>query len=77
MSTNNQLIILKRKQFEVHENSCVDDDFEPRYKGAKRTLLKKAKTFIEATKFANEYCKENYVEYGCRIVDSCFRRIKK
>ena len=30
MSANNQLVILKGKEFfEVHQNYCVDNDFEP------------------------------------------------
>jgi len=68
MSSNNQLIILKEKDFEVHENLCYDNDFE----ASKETLLKKFKTLKEAIRFANEYCNEYpYVEYGYHICDSC------
>jgi len=68
MSTNNQLIIIKKKEFEVHENLCVDNDFEP----SKDTLLKKFKTLKEAIKFANEYCNEwPGVEYGYWISEEC------
>lgn len=69
MSTNNEVIILKNKKgkFEIHENFCVDNDFEP----DKDTLLKIKDTLIEAIKYANEYCRTEIVEYGYEIDDSC------
>ncbi len=61
MSANNQLIILKdkKKEFEVHHNLCVDNDFIP----TKETLLKTERVLEKAIKFANQYCRENIVEY--------------
>jgi len=72
MSANNQVIILKNKefklkQFEVHEHFSVDNFFEPN----RKTLLKRFKTLIKAIKYANEYCRENMVEYGVYVGDSC------
>ena len=73
MSSNNQLIILKKKQFEVHENLCVDNDF----KSNKKTLLKKFKKFSDAIRFAKQYCDEYpYVEYGYHICDSCLEGLE-
>lgn len=71
MSTNNQLIILKKGEyFEVHENLCVDNDFIP----SKETLLKRLKTLVIAIRFANMYCKiYPGVEYGYYIKDSCLK----
>ena len=64
MSSNNQIVICKKKEFEVHENLCVDNEFNPN----KNTLLKKFKTLIGAIKYANKYCNEfPYVEYGYKI----------
>lgn len=67
MSINNQLIIRKNKgHFEVHENLCVDNNFEE----TDKNLLKKFKTLIMAIKYAQEYCNEYpYVEYGYYITD--------
>jgi len=72
MSINNQVIILRNKkwknnQFEVHENLCVDNDFEP----TGNTILKRFRKLKEAIKYANEFCNEfPYVEYGVHICDS-------
>ena len=69
MSANNQIIIIKnnktkRKQFEVHENLCVDNNFQ----SSKKTLLKKFKELKEAMEYAQEYCNEYpYVEYGIHM----------
>lgn len=69
MSINNQLVITKKnKKFEVHENFCVDNDFEP----DKDSFLKSFSTLEEAIKYANEYCNEwPYVEYGYHICNNC------
>jgi len=67
MSANNQLIILKKKQFEVHINLCVDNEFKP----APRTLLKTLKTLKQAIIFANKFCREEMIEYGYHIDGSC------
>ncbi len=69
LSANNQVIISKNKkgEFEIHENFCVDDDFEP----DKKSLLKKKDTLIKAIKYANKFCAEEYVEYGYYICSSC------
>ena len=71
MSTNNKLIILKNKKgkFEIHENRCMDDEFEPN----KHTLLKKEDNLIDAIKFAKEYCNEERVEYGFTIEESALK----
>jgi len=70
MSTNNQLVIIKKKgMFEIHENSCVDNPFKPN----KGTYLNKRKTLKEAIKFANKYCREEIVEYGYYIGNSCLK----
>lgn len=71
MSSNNQIVIIRggKGEFEVHLNSCVDNDFEP----LKRTLLKKFKTLELAIKFANDYCAEEMVEYGYRITENCLK----
>lgn len=68
MSANNEVVILKEKGvFEVHENPCVDNEFEP----SKNTILFRFSTLIEAIKKAKEYCNEYpYVEYGFTIWDS-------
>lgn len=71
MSSNNQLIILKNKkgEIEVHHNLCVDNDFTP----SKKSLLKsfkdkdKNKNLKQAIKFAQEYCRTEFVEYGYHI----------
>ena len=53
MSANNQIIILKKNEkFEVHENLCVDSDFE----SSEETLLKRFNSVLHALRFANEYC---------------------
>jgi len=70
MSTNNQLVVLKEKdKFELHENFCVDNDFEP----SKETLLKSFDVLETAIKYANEYCQEEIVEYGYVIRDECLK----
>ena len=65
MSSNNQLIILKnkKKQFEIHHNLCVDNDFMP----SKESLLKIKDKLEDAIKFTNKYCRENIVEYGVYV----------
>ena len=69
MSSNNQIIILKENgKFQVHENHCVDNEFKP----SKDTLLKELKTLEWAVKFAQEYQKENLVEYGIYISPTCW-----
>ncbi len=69
MSTNNQLIIIKKKgNFEVHENLCVDNDFE----SSEETMLKEFKTIEDSLKFCNKYMKENIVEYGIYAHPSCW-----
>jgi len=76
MSTNNKVVILKcdlhkKKPFEVHENLCVDNEFEPNG----RTILKRFSTLIEAIKYAKDYCNEYpYVEYGFTIYDSALKK---
>lgn len=78
MSVNNQVIILKndkhkRKPFEVHENLCVDNEFEP----DGETILKRFSTLIESIRYAKEYCNEYpYVEYGFTIYDSALKSHK-
>lgn len=69
MSSNNELIILKERDFEVHMNSCVDNKFI----SSRETLLKKFKILQEAIKYANKYCNEEMVEYGYRIYDSALK----
>ena len=76
MSTNNELIILKndkhkRKPFEVHENFCVDNEFE----ASGSTILERFETLIDAISFANDYCNEwPGVEYGYHIDESCLNK---
>lgn len=80
MSSNNQVIILKNNKnplgnlkFEVHENICVDNDFEP----DDETLIKRFNSFKKALIFAKKYCNEYpYVEYGYTIYDSCLEGMK-
>ncbi len=73
MSTNNQLIILKKGMlFCIHENLCVDNDFKPN----KNTLIKTEKTLINAIKYAKKYANEEMVEYGVYIDDSCLNEVK-
>ena len=69
MSANNELIILKNKkgEFEIHENLCVDNEFEPDNK----SLLTKESCIIDAIRFANDYCRKEIVEYGYSFDDSC------
>ena len=69
MSSNNQVIITKKnKKFEVHENLCVDNDFESNA----NSFLKSFLTLEEAVKYANKYCNEYpFVEYGYHICDNC------
>lgn len=69
MSSNNQLIILKNKKgkIEVHENPCMDDEFEP----SKESFLKAFNNLDGAIFFASDYCKKEQVEYGYIIDDSC------
>ena len=74
MSANNQLIIIKKKnKFEVHLNSCVDNDFE----SSKETLLKTFNSILHALRFANEYCEEEMIEYGTYTHPSCWGNRKK
>lgn len=69
MSANNQLIIIKQGSlFCVHEDFCVDNDFEP----TNENLLYKAKTLKQAVQWANEYCSREIVEYGIKISDECW-----
>ena len=69
MSSNNQLIILKQKDyFFVHLDSCVDNQFVPN----RNTLLKKFDKLSEAVKYANSYCNEEMIEYSFRLDHSCF-----
>jgi len=71
MSSNNQLIIIKKnKVFEIHLNPCVDNDFKP----SKETLLIKYNYLKAAHKFAQEYEKENMVEYGIYISPTCWEK---
>ena len=71
MSSNNQLVILKKKgKFEIHENFCIDNEF----KSSNKTLLKKEDTLIKAIRFAKKYCNEYpYVEYGYIIMESALK----
>jgi len=72
MSTNNELYIRKTPEgkFEIHENMCVDNDFEYTNESLKETK----DTLIEAIKWAKEYCNEYpYVEYGYSIDNSCLK----
>ncbi len=74
MSANNQLIIIKKKEeFEIHENCCVDNDFESN----NETLLTKESCLEDAIKFANEYCNEEIVEYGTYVHPSCYANCTK
>ena len=73
MSSNNQLVILKKKDlFEIHENSCVDNSF----KANKNSYLNSRKYFEEACKFAQKYQRENIVKYGIFIDPSCWSKKK-
>jgi len=74
MSANNQIVILKKdEKFEVHINSCVDNDF----KSSKKTFLKRFNSVLHALRFANEYCNEYpYVEYGVYTHPSCWEKNK-
>ncbi len=70
MSANNQLVIIKVKnKFEIHENSCIDNNFKPN----KDSLIKKEETLEESIKFANKYCQTEIVEYGYHIDDGCLK----
>lgn len=62
MSTNNQLVIIEKKDgFYLYENPCVDNDFKP----SKKSFLNKAITLREAIRKAQAYCNiYPYVEYG-------------
>jgi len=73
MSSNNQLIVTKKKEkFEVHLNSCVGNDFTP----DKESLLKTFNSILHAIRFANNYCNEYpYVEYGTYVCPSCYKEI--
>jgi len=72
MSTNNELIILKNKEgeFEIHENLCVDNDFEP----DNDSLLTKETCLEDAIRFSNKYCQEEIVEYGYSVGESCLMK---
>jgi len=74
MSTNNQIVIIKKKgKFQVHENNCVDNEF----KSSKDTLLKELKTLGLALKFCHKYINENLVEYGIYAHPSCWEGEKE
>lgn len=74
MSSNNQLIILKKKgKFQVHINLCVDNDFE----SSEETFLKEFKTIEWALKFCDKYQSENLVEYGTYIHPNCWGKGRK
>lgn len=64
MSTNNQLIIIKKEKFYIYENYCVDNEFEP----SKENLHTTEDTLEEAIKWCNNYMSENLVEYGYDII---------
>jgi len=70
MSSNNQIVIIKKKTyFEVHENSCVDNTFIPNY----NSLISKEDTLEKAIFLAKVCCETYpYVEYGYVCDDSCF-----
>ena len=70
MSANNQLIIIKNKnkEFEIHENCCVDNDFS----SSKNSLLTKEACLEDAIRFANDYCSKEIVEYGTYVSSSCY-----
>ena len=70
MSSNNQIVIIKKgKCFEVHENSCVDNDFVPNY----NSLISKEDNLKNAILLARMSCEiYPYVEYGYVCDDSCF-----
>ena len=60
--------VLKKKPFEVHENLCVDNEFNP----TGETLISRHENLIKAIKQAKNYCNTYpYVEYGYTIGDSC------
>jgi len=74
MSSNNQLIILKKKdEFQIHHHLCVDNDFTP----SEDSLLGSEDTLELAIKFANEYCQKEIVEYGTYVSPSCYRGAEK
>ena len=75
MSLNNQLIIRQNSngRFEVHENSCVDNDFKP----SKHTIIKYEDTLEKAVIFAQKYSNEELVEYGIWISPSCWKKRAK
>jgi len=74
MSANNQLVIIKKKnKFQVHENLCVDNDFE----SSKDSLLKELNKIEDALKFCNEYMKQEIVEYGIYTDSSCWKENEK
>lgn len=62
MSTNNQVVIIEKKDgFYIYENSCVDNDFKP----TKKDLIIKVKSLRKAIKEAQTFCNVYpYVEYG-------------
>jgi len=61
MSSNNSLVIIRKKDFfELHENLCVDNDFKP----DKDSFIKKDNNLIKLIKYAQSYMGLNYVEYG-------------
>ena len=65
MSSNNQIVIIeKKRKFEIHENSCVDNPFKP----DKESLLKIEDDLEKAIKYADKYCNEYPpVEYGYAV----------
>jgi len=60
MSSNNQLIILKEKIYEVWMNHCVDNVFDKKT----ATRLSFQTSLRKAIIFANGYVGDNLVEYG-------------
>jgi len=74
MSSNNQIVILKKKGlFEVHENLCVDNDFVP----TRKTRLIIKNTLKKAYLYAQDYEKENVIEYGIYVNPECLEKGKK
>ncbi len=69
MSSNNQLIILKEKMYEIWENHCVDNEFNKKTS----TRLSFQTSLRKAIIFANKYCGENLVEYGYIVDGSCLK----
>jgi hypothetical protein len=65
MSSNNQLIIVEKgKLLYIYENPCVDNDWKPN----KNDLLTTKETLHSAVEWVENYCRENLVEYGYRVI---------